>query len=124
MARKYVLACSLMFALVLPACSYLTPYKVDIQQGNIVPPEAVAKLKPGLSRNEVKNLLGTPLLTDIYHADRWDYVYRSRKGWSVEDQRKLSVYFDKDVLARVEGAGAADAAPAAPPPAAGQGDTK
>jgi outer membrane protein assembly factor BamE len=121
MARKYLIGCSLALALSLQACSYLTPYKIDIQQGNIVPQESVAKLKPGMSRNEVKNLLGTPLLTDVYHADRWDYVYTMRKGWSMQDQHKLSLYFDKDVLARIEGA---DAAPAAKSSAAGQGDTK
>ena len=87
------------------ACSYLAPYKIDIQQGNIVPQESVEKLKVGMSRNEVKNLLGTPLVSDIYHADRWDYVYSLRKGWTVEGQRKLTLTFEKDVLAKIEGQG-------------------
>ena len=93
------------FALTLSACSYFAPYKIDIQQGNIVAQENVEKLKAGMTRNEVKNLLGTPLVSDIYHADRWDYVYSSRKGWRVEEQRKLTLTFEKDVLAKIEGQG-------------------
>jgi outer membrane protein assembly factor BamE len=92
-------------ALSLSGCSYFAPYKIDIQQGNIVAQENVDKLKVGMTRNEVKNLLGTPLVADIYHADRWDYVYSLRKGWTVEGQRKLTLTFEKDVLAKIEGQG-------------------
>ena len=56
------------------ACSALTPYKLPIQQGNIVSSEAVAKLKSGMSKNQVAQALGTPLLNDLFHANRWDYV--------------------------------------------------
>ncbi|MGB9149686.1 MAG: outer membrane protein assembly factor BamE [Burkholderiales bacterium] len=94
---------------VLPACSYFAPYKIDIQQGNIVAQEDAEKLKAGMTRSEVKNLIGTPLVADIYHADRWDYVYRMRRGWTVEPQRKLTVTFEKDVLTRIEGEGLANA---------------
>ncbi len=96
-------------ALLISACSYLSPYKIDIQQGNIVPQENVEKLKTGMTRAEVKNLLGTPLVSDIYHADRWDYFYSLRKGWTVEDQRKLTLTFEKDVLAKIEGQGVPNA---------------
>lgn len=95
----------LVLAYAMSACSYLAPYKIDIQQGNIVPQESVEKLKVGMTRTEVKNLLGTPLVSDIYHADRWDYVYSLRKGWTVEDQRKLTLTFDKEVLAKIDGQG-------------------
>jgi outer membrane protein assembly factor BamE len=100
--RLFAAIAMLMFA---TACSYLAPYKIDIQQGNIVPQESVEKLKVGMTRAEVKNLLGTPLVSDIYHAERWDYVYSLRKGWTVEDQRKLTLTFEKDVLAKIEGQG-------------------
>jgi outer membrane protein assembly factor BamE len=93
------------FAFALSACSYLAPYKIDIQQGNIVAQENVDKLKVGMTRNEVKNLLGTPLVADIYHANRWDYVYSLRKGWTVEEQKKLTLTFEKDVLSKIEGQG-------------------
>jgi outer membrane protein assembly factor BamE len=96
---------ALAIVLSMSACSYLAPYKIDIQQGNIVAQESVEKLKAGMTRSDVKNLLGTPLVSDIYHADRWDYVYSLRKGWTVEDQRKLTLTFDKDVLSKIEGQG-------------------
>jgi outer membrane protein assembly factor BamE len=107
MIRNSLIRCfaAIGFAIALSACSYLSPYKIDIQQGNIVAQESVEKLKPGMTRSEVKNLLGTPLVSDIYHADRWDYVYTMRKGWRVEDKRKLTLTFEKDVLAKIEGQG-------------------
>ncbi len=102
-SSRLFLVLSVAFAL--SACSYFAPYKIDIQQGNIVAQENVEKLKAGMTRSEVKNLLGTPLVSDIYHADRWDYVYTLRKGWSVDEQKKLTLRFEKDVLAKIEGQG-------------------
>ena len=63
--------------LLLSGCSYIPtlPYKIDIQQGNVVTEEMVEKLKPGMSRSQVRFVLGTPLITDVFHADRWDYFY-------------------------------------------------
>ena len=57
-----------------PRIPGITPYKMDIQQGNLLTQEQVSRLKPGMSKEEVRLILGTPLLTDIFHADRWDYV--------------------------------------------------
>lgn len=91
------------------ACSYVppivTPYRIDVQQGNVVSQEMVAQLKPGLTRDQVRFVLGTPLLTDIFHKDRWDYVYRLQKGKSGEvEERRLAVFFDSDgKLVRVDG---------------------
>jgi outer membrane protein assembly factor BamE len=92
----------------LAACSVPTrfnAYKIDVQQGNVLSQEMVAQLKPGQSRDQVRFILGTPLLTDIFHQQRWDYVYRYHDGQtgSVE-QRKLSVFFDQNnQLERVAG---------------------
>ena len=58
-----------------PRIPGLTPYRIDIQQGNFVSQEMVAQLKPGMSKDQVRFVLGTPLLADIFHGDRWDYVY-------------------------------------------------
>ena len=58
----------------LSAC-FLKPYKIDVQQGNFLDQEMVAKLKPGMTRSQVRFLLGTPLIADPFHPDRWDYVY-------------------------------------------------
>lgn len=83
--------------------SAVTPYKVEVVQGNFVSREQVEALAPGMSRQQVRDILGTPLLTSMFHADRWEYVFTiQRKG--VEAQtRRLSVFFDGDRLLRHEG---------------------
>ncbi|MHB8665946.1 MAG: outer membrane protein assembly factor BamE [Burkholderiales bacterium] len=87
----------------LPALD-LKPYRMEIQQGNFVDQDAVLKLKPGMSKEQVRFILGTPLLTDIFHADRWDYVYRrQRVNSNVVEHRRISVYFDDGKLKRIEG---------------------
>jgi outer membrane protein assembly factor BamE len=84
----------------------LTPYKMDIQQGNVVTPEMIAKLQLGMSRSQVRFALGTPLVVDPFRNDRWDYVYRYMKAGAMTEQRRLKVIFREDQLARVEGDGA------------------
>lgn len=96
----------------------LSPYRIDVRQGNFVTQEMVAKLRPGMSKDQVRFVLGTPLVTDIFHADRWDYVYRFQPGNGEVQQRRLIVYFVDDKLARVGGdVVAATGAPAADPAA-------
>ncbi|HUX64717.1 outer membrane protein assembly factor BamE [Sulfuricella sp.] len=96
--------------LLLAACSVtdkvtekLTPYKIDIQQGNVVTQEMVAKLKPGMTKAQVRFILGTPLIADAFHANRWDYVYRYLKAGKLVEERKLALFFDQELLQRVEG---------------------
>ena len=97
-----VILCALLFAA--PGClqharNYFNPYtyKIDVQQGNVLTQEMVAQLKPGQTREQVRFILGTPLLADIFHQQRWDYVYSYRKGRSGEvETRQFSVYFDKN----------------------------
>jgi outer membrane protein assembly factor BamE len=91
---------------VLPACSvtkYLDPYLVDVRQGNYVTQDMVAQLKPGMTKDQVRFALGTPLVTDVFHGDRWDYVYRFKPGRGDLQQRHLSVFFEQGKLARVGG---------------------
>lgn len=83
--------------------SKLNPFKIDIRQGNYVSQEMVAQLKPGQTRDQVRFILGTPLVTDVFHADRWDYVYRFQPGRGELQQRRLIVYFDDNKLVRVAG---------------------
>lgn len=78
-------------------------YKIDIQQGNYVTQEMAAKLKPGMTRSQVRFLLGTPLVVDVFRTDRWDYVYVYQKGGAVTEHRKMAVIFEGDKLVRVEG---------------------
>jgi outer membrane protein assembly factor BamE len=117
----------------LPAVPGVTPYRMVIQQGNFISQEMVAQLKPGMTKEQVRFVLGTPLVTDIFHADRWDYVFYREMPGGKREQRNLSVIFEKERLARVIGdlmpsegaapqAGGFDsqfkssAKPAAPPP--------
>ncbi|VVD87104.1 outer membrane protein assembly factor BamE [Pandoraea terrigena] len=82
----------------------VTPYRINIVQGNFVSKEAYDQLKAGMTRDQVRQLLGTPLLEDIFHANRWDYVFYFKRGnASVVQERHLKVYFDGDTLARWEG---------------------
>jgi outer membrane protein assembly factor BamE len=113
----------LVLALALPACGIV--YKIDVQQGNYVTQDVVAKLKKGMSKADVKQLLGTPLLTDMFHANRWDYYFSQVKGGKAEDRTRLSVFFEDDKLVAVMGdvrpassPSSAPASPAAQPPAA------
>jgi len=86
-----------------PRIPGVTPYKIDIQQGNFISQEMVESLKPGMSKDQVKHALGTPLLTDIFHADRWDYVYWRERPGEKREQRKLTVYFEDGKLNRLDG---------------------
>jgi outer membrane protein assembly factor BamE len=107
--RRLVLLC---FSAALAACSSNPEggrswfaYRIDVRQGNLVTQEMASQLKPGLTKDQVRFILGTPLVTDVFHADRWDYVYRFRPGrdYSAAEQRHLVVYFEKGKLARVGG---------------------
>jgi outer membrane protein assembly factor BamE len=86
-----------------PRIPGITPYKIEIQQGNFVSQEMVSQLKPGMSQEQVRFTLGTPLLTDIFHADRWDYVYWREAVDGKREQRKLAVFFEGGKLVRVDG---------------------
>ena len=81
----------------------ITPYKVEVVQGNVVTSEQVALVKPGQTRAQVRDLLGSPLLTDPFHADRWDYVFTIRRQGADPQLRRVVVRFKDDVLASVEG---------------------
>ncbi|WP_455283961.1 outer membrane protein assembly factor BamE [Cupriavidus necator] len=82
----------------------ITPYRINIVQGNFVSREAASQLREGMTRDQVKFLLGTPLLTDVFHANRWDYVFSFRRGnASVVQQRRYTVVFDGDRLVKFGG---------------------
>ncbi|QYY31055.1 MULTISPECIES: outer membrane protein assembly factor BamE [Cupriavidus] len=82
----------------------ITPYRINIVQGNFVSREAASQLHEGMTRDQVKFLLGTPLLTDVFHADRWDYVFSFRRGnAAIVQQRRFTVYFDGDKLVKFGG---------------------
>jgi outer membrane protein assembly factor BamE len=87
----------------LPDIKQLGVYKIDINQGNYITQDMVEKLKVGQTKQQVRTVLGTPLLSDPFHADRWDYVYQFQRNRKVVESRQFTVYFASDKLARWEG---------------------
>ena len=81
----------------------VNPYRIDVRQGNYVDQDMVAQLRRGMTRDQVRFLLGTPLVVDMFRNDRWDYVYLFKPGQGQAQQRVLSVFFNGDLLDRLEG---------------------
>ncbi len=106
-ASASLVACSSLNGASSRLASVVTPYKMDIVQGNFVAKEQVEAIKPGMSRDQVRNILGTPLLTSVFHGDRWDYVFTFKRQGLASQSRKVTVFFKGDALERVE----ADALP-------------
>jgi outer membrane protein assembly factor BamE len=86
----------------LTACNYFTPYRMTVQQGNIIEAEAVERVTVGLTRAQVRSILGTPLLADSFHVNRWDYVYTLTERFKDKEKMALTVYFANDTVTRVE----------------------
>lgn len=78
-------------------------YRPTIQQGNVVTQEQVNQLQPGMSKRQVRFLLGTPMLTDVFHANRWDYAFTQGVGSRPTERRRVTVFFEQDRLARISG---------------------
>ena len=78
-------------------------YKIDVPQGNIVTQEMVNQLQLGMSKKQVNYAMGTPLVIDVFHPDRWDYIYSFQSGRNNREQHRVTLYFENDMLARIEG---------------------
>lgn len=78
-------------------------YRIPIQQGNIIEQEKVDQLELGMSKTQVQFVMGTPLLADVFHQDRWDYIYQLRRGDKTLRERRFTVFFDDDKLVKFEG---------------------
>ena len=80
----------------------VTPYRIDVMQGNVITQELAARVKPGMTREQVRDLLGSPLLTSAFHADRWDYVFTMRRQGVEPQRRSVVAYFKGEALERLE----------------------
>ncbi len=102
-----VVASGFCLGVVLSGCSALPDlpkiYKPEVVQGNFVSREQVQALRAGMPRQAVRDILGTPLVTSLFHADRWDYAFTIRRQGAEPQQRRFSVFFKADVLERIEG---------------------
>lgn len=101
-ASASLVACSSLDGASNRIASVVTPYKIDIVQGNFVSREQAAVIKPGMTRGQVRDILGTPLLVDIFHADRWDYVFTFKRQGMEPQSRKVTAYFKGDLLERLD----------------------
>lgn len=83
------------------ACSFV--HRIDVQQGNYLTEDAVQKLRKGMSKAEVRQTLGTPLLSDAFHANQWDYYFSNVQGGKAQDRKRFTVYFENDKVVSYSG---------------------
>jgi outer membrane protein assembly factor BamE len=97
----------LLLALLCASCGTalpsVKPYKLDVQQGNVVTSKMLLQLRPGMTQSQVRFIMGTPLIQDSFHGKRWDYVYQMRENGKITEQRRVILDFEKDVLKTVRG---------------------
>ncbi len=86
----------------MPKLPSLAPHKIEVQQGNLITPEMRDKIKVGMSTAMVRSILGTPLINDIFHPKRWDYVYSLEKGGKLVEKQRMTLYFDGERLTRID----------------------
>jgi len=93
-----------LLATLVTACSNFIPaYKIDIQQGNILDQNDINQVKLGMSRRKISYILGTPIITDPFHVDRWDYAYSMKYGSGKFEKRNISLYFENNILIKTTG---------------------
>ncbi|GGB99455.1 hypothetical protein GCM10011352_27050 [Marinobacterium zhoushanense] len=95
---------SVALAVLVSACSdFPGVYKIDIPQGNVVTQEMIDQLRPGMTESQVRYIMGTPLITDTFSPDRWDYLYSFKPGGEPRVQERVSLYFEDGKLVRLTG---------------------
>jgi len=112
MRHTVLLLCTVLGASLLAGCEslqrtdslfgFITPYRIDIVQGNAITQEQAAQIKPGLTRLQVRDVLGTPLVADPFHANRWDYIFTLRRPGAEAQRRSVVVFFEGDVVKSIE----------------------
>jgi outer membrane protein assembly factor BamE len=115
--RKPIFYSSLLASLALVSCTTIMEnlpgvYKLDIQQGNIIDQEMINQLRPGMSKRQVLYVLGSPMLVDVFHQQRWDYIQSEQKDDAPRMEKRISLYFEGDNLTGVQG----DFRPSSKPP--------
>lgn len=98
-----LIACSVLLTGCGSSVPMIKPFKMDIQQGNVVTSKMLLQLRPGMTKSQVRFIMGTPLIVDSFHNNRWDYFYQLRQAGKVVEQRRVILEFEKDLLARVRG---------------------
>ena len=102
MYYKFVLIFLFAWFVTLGGCSSFYPYKMEIRQGNYVSPEMRLKIRVGMSRQQVASVLGSPLVNDAFHANRWDYIYSLEEKTKLVEQQRYTLFFEGDFVKRIE----------------------
>lgn len=101
--RIFLLHLSLLVTACSSSLSSIKPYKMPIQQGNLVTSKMMSQLKPGMTKTQVRFVMGTPLISDSFHKDQWDYFYQMENDGVIIEKRRVILMFEKDLLAKVKG---------------------
>ncbi len=101
--RNLLILLALLCASCGTALPTIKPYKLDVQQGNVVTSKMLLQLRPGMTKSQVRFIMGTPLIQDSFHGNRWDYVYQMREAGKVIEQRRVILDFENDLLKTVRG---------------------
>ncbi len=102
MLRKITLVLITLFLITACSGKLFTVHKIDVQQGNAIDPKKVEQLAIGMTKEQVKFLMGPPLVTDVFHPDRWDYIYFLIPDYGDTERRHVMVIFDGDLVASLE----------------------
>ena len=105
MLHKSLRAAGILLLVLTAGCESYLPsfYNVPVRQGNYLDSEMVGRLRPGMTKAQVQRVLGTSLITDPFHQNRWDYYYYYKIGGQIDDQRHVTLYFSGDTLDRIDG---------------------
>jgi len=106
MKKRLILIITCFSVLWLTACSiadWSLVHRIDVQQGNVISQEAINQLEPGMTRRQVQFVIGSPMVADVFHQDRWDYIYLMQPGRGEESREHVTLFFENDVLSRISG---------------------
>ncbi|MEN8133539.1 MAG: outer membrane protein assembly factor BamE [Pseudomonadota bacterium] len=101
--KKLLIIITCIASLALAACSPRIIHKIDVQQGNVVTQTQVNQLEPGMNRSQVRFIMGSPMVADVFHQNRWDYIYLFQPGYGESVEKRVTLFFDDDMLARLDG---------------------
>jgi len=102
--KKLLIIITCIASLMMAACSrYHLVHKIDVQQGNVITQDEVNLLEPGMNRRQVQFIMGSPMIADVFHQDRWDYVYLLEPGYGERTEERVTLFFDNDQLSRING---------------------
>ena len=103
MKKLLILIVSSLAAIVTACSNYIPAYKIDVQQGNILTQEDVNQIRIGMDKEKIVYILGSPSITDPFHANRWDYTYTFKPGYKKLEIKNITLYFERNILVRTSG---------------------